>query len=158
MSAQAGAGKKIRRVCPECGHVTCVYSHHLNAPIVSALRALVDFYEDRRRPANLQKDLPGLTKNQFANFQKLQYFFLAQRVPGQGWVPKREGIDFVYGRTAIRDLALTFGRSILGYEHRAWADRKIRTVRVWDVDSRSYKKPPEYKAEKSGPPAQPALL
>lgn len=143
----------MRKECPVCGHITCVYSHHLNRALVSALRQLVDFYESTRNPANLQKNL-SLTKNQYNNFQKLQYFNLVHRAGSSGWVPSMNGMRFIHGEMRIRNTALTFGRQILSYDHEAWQDRKYRLVGVVDIDATSYKKPEAYKAEKSGPAAQ----
>jgi hypothetical protein len=130
----------IRKECPACGHVTCVYSHNLNRPLVSALRQLVDFYETCRRPANLQQDL-SLTK----------------RAGSRGWVPTVEGTGFVYGLIRIRTTALTFAGEVLPFDHEAWKDRSFRIASVRVIDEASYKQPAEYKAEKSGPPAQPSF-
>jgi hypothetical protein len=146
----------MRKECPSCGHITCVYSHHLNKPLVAALRQLVDFYEERRKPANLQKNL-SLTKNQYNNFQKLQYFFLAQRAGSKGWVPTEEGIDFIRGRIRVGTTALTLNGEILPYHHGAWEGRNLVSKTVKELDVLSYKQPEAYKAEKSGPSAQPSF-
>lgn len=139
---------KYQKHCQCCGHTITAYTHKLNKPLVRALKQLVDFYEVSRRPANLQKHL-DLTKNQYNNFQKLQYFKLVQHTK-EGWLPTLKAIEFIYNRVRIRDNAITFGKDILDYEHEAWRFKNVRYnyITILEIDVLSYKKREEYQDEK----------
>jgi len=133
--------------CSHCGNIVYAYSHNLNQPLVKALFDLVGLYEQLKRPLNLQKDLE-LTKNQYNNFQKLKYFDLVSDIPGTaGWVPTSRGIDFIYGKIAIRNIAVSFGNKILAYNHQAWKSVRFGIVYVQDVDRKCYKQKIEYQQE-----------
>ena len=140
---------KYAKQCSNCGHRITAYSHHLNKPLVSALAQMVERYQDLRRCLNLQKDL-NLTKNQYNNFQKLQYWNLVKRTE-QGWYPTALGIEFTLGQKKIYDKVATFGKEILWYGHDFWkkAKKKPQLVAIWDIDMSFYKKRPEYQEEKS---------
>lgn len=135
--------------CGYCGHVEAAYSHHLNAQMVMALRQIVDFYEKEKRPCNLQKDL-CLSKNQYNNFQKLQYFGLVARTK-EGWWPELNGDGFIRGEKMCYDRVATFKKSVLGAESIFWKDvkEKPRLVRVWDIDVSSFKSREAYQQEKT---------
>jgi len=140
---------QYKRNCNCCGHSLTAYTHRLNKPLVKALRELVDFYEDNREMANLQKDLK-LTKNQYNNFQKLQYFDLVRRVETLGWIPTKKGLNFVHGLEPCMTTVATFGKEILKYDHIAWQTHKgtIESKYIGDIDETSYKRRTEYKEEK----------
>ena len=138
-----------QETCECCGNMVTAYIHHLNSPLVSALRQLVDFYEKTSIPANLQNNL-SLTKNQYNNFQKLQYFGLVHRTK-DGWYPTPLGNEFITGRIDIPVRVATLGKTILPEHHEVWSEAKVKPAKmfVWEIDEGSYKKRPEYQAEKS---------
>ncbi len=135
--------------CDACGHVEAAYSHHLNVQMVKALRQLVDFHDRERRGCNLQKDLM-LSKNQYNNFQKLQYFGLAFRTK-EGWWPEFAGFSFIHGEKACYDKVATFKKSILSAENEFWqnSNKKPRPIFVKDIDLSSWKPRQDYQTEKS---------
>ena len=141
-----------QEICSECGHKVTAYSHRLNKPLVNALRQLVDFYENKHKGANLQKDL-NLTKNTYNNFQKLQYFGLVKRIDGtgSGWFPTESGIDFIYGRKSCYDTVMTLGKKILSPFDPLWSEKKTipQLIMVMEMDIFAYKKREDYQAEKS---------
>ncbi len=140
---------KYQKECECCGHVITAYSHHLNKPLVQALKQLVVWYEDTKKPANLQANL-NLSKNQYNNFQKLQYFGLVQRTE-KGWYPTDIGFQFIYGEISVYNKVATFGKDILGYDHEAWKKVKVKPQMVFveDIDRDSYKTRVDYQNEKS---------
>jgi len=141
---------KYQKKCDCCGHVVTAYTHHLNKNLLSALRQLVDFYEEHRKPANLQKDL-SLTKNQYNNFQKLQYFNLVKKISGSSsWFPTVVGINFIYGRDSVFNPVATFGDRVLPNDHEAWKTHTgaVKITNIRDIDVDSYKQKEEYRDEK----------
>lgn len=140
---------KYHEPCTMCGHTRTAFTHVINKSMVNALRQLVDWYESTKKPANLQKNL-DLTKNQYNNFQKLQYFKVVQRTE-EGWFPTQLGIDFIYGRGKIWNRIATIESNILPNEHQAWktATKFPVPVGVQDIDQTCYKVRVEYQEEKS---------
>ena len=138
-----------KKKCKCCGHLVTAYTHRLNKPLVKALRELVDFYDDNKQIAKLQRDLE-LTKNQYNNFQKLQYFGLVKRIEGKGWLPTAKGTNFIYGAEPCMVTVGTFGKDILPLGHEAWEthNKVLETKYVQEVDEFCYKRRAEYKAEK----------
>lgn len=139
---------KYTKECEHCQNIITAYTHTLNRPLVESLRKLVDFYEEKKRGCNLQSDL-NLSKNQYNNFQKLQYFRLVfNRI--DGWVPTFMGTSFIEGKLTILNPVATFGKSILPDDHEAWGthNSERRTVGVQDIDIMSWKRREEYKEEK----------
>lgn len=149
---------KYQKRCECCGHLTTAYSHKLNKPLVKALRQLVDYYEDTKCACNLQKDL-DLTKNQYNNFQKLQYFKLVQHTK-EGWYPTNKAQLFIFGKESINNTAVTFGKNILDMTHQAWRIKKIRHKYIFikDIDELSFKKREEYQEEKGNTAKQTTQL
>lgn len=147
---------KYQETCDCCGNKITAYTHNLNKPLVSALRQLVDFYQDTQidhrvsgKVCNLAKDLK-LTHNQLANFQKLQYFGLVQDTKG-GWYPTQLGIDFINGVERVYSPVATFKSEVLPFSHEAWKTHsKPVLVGVKEIDETSYKQREEYASEKSG--------
>jgi hypothetical protein len=135
--------------CSHCGHINTAYVHKLNIPLVRALRQLVDFYENNHKGCNLQKDI-NLTKNQYNNFQKLQYFGLVNKT-AHGWFPTDLGNNFILGKEKCQDISATMESIILPLTHEAWKtnSRYPKMISVSDIDIFSYKKREEYKLEKS---------
>lgn len=123
--------------------------HVINKPMVSALRQLVDWYEETGKPANLQKNL-NLTKNQYNNFQKLQYFDVVLRTE-KGWFPTSRGISFIYGQALTPSRVITIDGEVLPVNHPAWETTKLKPggLMVEEVDRTSYKIRVEYQEEKS---------
>ncbi len=136
---------KLREKCSHCGTIIQSYSHSLNKPLVEALRQLYDFNIGNNITANLQKNLT-LTKNQYNNFQKLQYFGLVERM-SVGWSITQKGKNFIEGLIAISDKAMTFGGKVVLPPHKAWNKVKITKKFVYDIDIISWKKKEEYAHE-----------
>jgi len=135
--------------CYHCGHIKVAYVSYLSKQLVRALRKLVDYYDDTKKSCNLQKDI-DLTKNQYNNFQKLQYFNLAKR-SDIGWFPTIQGIEFIKGKEEAIDMIATIESEVLDFDHEAWKthNSKPKPVMIWDIDKDSWKQKVEYQAEKS---------
>lgn len=139
---------KYTKKCECCWHKITAYTHNLSIPLVSALRQLVDHYERTKKFANLQKDLV-LTKNQYNNFQKLQYFGLVHRE--SSWrIPTVKWRDFIYWDVKCYNLAATLWKDILGYNDYAWETHSVdpKLVHVKDIDEKMYKQKLDYQIEK----------
>lgn len=100
-----------KKQCECCGHQITAYSHNINAQLANALEQLVEFFIKTGHGCNLQKDLK-LSKNQYNNFQKLQYFGLVHR-NDNGWIPTSKGVNFINGEATIEVPVATFGKEIL---------------------------------------------
>lgn len=140
---------RYHETCPHCGNQTTAYTHNLNKTLVSALDQLVTHYYKQYSPVNLQQDL-DLTKNQYNNFQKLQYFGLVRRTTN-GYYPTSKGISFTAGLTHCQNKVATLGKRILENDHPAWETTNVspETVMIWDIDERFYKRREDYQKEKS---------
>jgi len=140
---------KYKQSCECCGHNMTAYTHNLNKPLVNALIQLTNFYWKMHKPANLQKNL-NLSKNQYNNFQKLQYFRLVKRIE-KGWLPTEDGLDFVDNKIMIQSPVATLGKNILPLYHDAWKTHsgKVRRLYISDIIGYQYKTRPEYQEEKS---------
>jgi len=141
---------KYKDTCHCCGHSITAYSHHINKPLVEALRQLVDHYEDRGIACNLQNHL-RLTKNQYNNFQKLQHFDVVRRTEN-GWYPTTKGIKFIYGDCQVWNKVSSMGNETLSHNHECWDNIKTKPelIFVQDIDETSYKQRKEYQADKVG--------
>lgn len=139
---------KYNKQCECCGHLVTAYSHALNAPLVQALEQLVDFYHKRGIGAHLQKDL-NLTKNQYNNFQKLQYFDLVLNTY-DGWIPSSLAFRFLRGDSAVMNPVATFGKEVLNPYHRAWLTAEKRPVptHISAIKNYEWKGREVYKEEK----------
>ena len=133
--------------CPCCGHQETAYSHKLNEQIVKALSQLVHYYMKTREVCNLQKHLI-LTKNQYNNFQKLQYFGLVYRAKG-GWFPTQLGKQFIFGELVVQIRQVTFRGKALPYSHEAWEGKFPDKKYVFQISETAWKKREEYALEKS---------
>lgn len=140
---------KYTKQCECCGHQVSAFSHSLNSQLVKALEQLRNFYYQNHKGCNLQKNL-DLTKNQYNNFQKLQYFNLAVR-KDDGWYPTQAGVQFLEGDITIEMPVATFGREILRSYHEAWdtAKTRPRLVHISQIKNYSWKKREDYQEEKS---------
>ncbi len=112
--------------------------------MISGLKQLVDLYATEKKRYNLQEDL-DLTKNQYNNFQKLQYFDLASRNE-LGWIPTNRGIEFVKGKKRIYDPVLTFDGIAVGARNFLWSkvSKKPKLKYAKDVKVRHYKRKEDY--------------
>lgn len=130
--------------CPHCGNKIRAYIHALNQPMVSALRQLVDYWDEYGKSCNLQRDL-RLTKNQYNNFQKLAYFGLVGRTTN-GWYPSELGREFIYGRARSWNKVATFKGQTVGFDHPVWKGAKVRPSlkHIREIDEIAYKNPIEY--------------
>lgn len=105
------------KTCDECGAKMVEYKHHLNEPLVIALRRLV---EAGGGPINLK--MLGLTRNQWDNFQKLRYFDLVEQYCLEGqrkrgiWRVTHVGLTFVTHKVAIPPTAVTYRGERVRYE------------------------------------------
>lgn len=141
---------KYQEKCPHCGHTKTAFIHKLNKPLVKALRQLVDFYGENGSGCNLQRDL-NLTKNQYNNFQKLQYFDLVFKCP-EGWFPSAYGMSFILGSSMVFDKVATIESVVLPSYHEAWKTHKgsiPKPISVKEIDIDSWKNRQEYQSEKS---------
>lgn len=140
---------KYHKMCECCGHKISAYTHSLNKPLVQSLKAVVEHYERTGKACNLQQHL-NLTKNQYNNFQKLQYFDFVVNTQS-GWFPKQRGKDFIYGKIVVKVPVATFGKQILGENHEAWETHKKdrRVVSITDIDSTCWKQKVSYQEEKT---------
>jgi len=139
---------KYSKQCGCCGHLVTAYSHNINAQMVQALEQVVDYYMKYSKGCNLQKHLK-LTKNQYNNFQKLQYFGVVVNTE-TGWIPTRLGVGFIRGEMAIMNPVATFGKEILGQFHEAWytADKKPKQTYIHQIKNYEYKGRESYKEER----------
>jgi hypothetical protein len=137
-----------KKQCECCGHQVTAYSHNINAQLADALEQLVNFYIRTARGCNLQKDLK-LSKNQYNNFQKLQYFALVHNEE-TGWFPTSRGVNFINGEIAVEAPVATFGKEILNSWHPAWqtAEKRPAPLHITQVKNYNWKGREEYKEEK----------
>lgn len=137
------------KVCECCGHKTTVYSHCFNATLASALKKFVCAYYSGvpiyRRPFNLQKDL-DLTKNEYNNFQKLQYFGAVIKLKN-GWIPTGLGVGFLNGNISLPKKVKTLNGEVLPFSHEAWVGEKYVTVCISDVLPNGTNQRPEFTAQ-----------
>lgn len=142
---------KYQERCESCGHIKTAYTHKLNKLLCQSLRDLIDFYERTKSACNLQRDL-NLTKSQYNNFQKLQYWLLVRRAP-EGWYPTEHGINFIEGRIFIPNIVATLESEVLGTWHEAWKTHKgnkPKMVSIKDIFLAVWKPRSEYQLEKTG--------
>jgi len=128
--------------CGECGHKTRLYAHVINKPMVSAL---AQGYV-KKKPFNLQQDLK-LTKNQYNNFQKLQYFDLVEKVVGTtNWTVTERGKLFLRGEITIENKAFTFGKRVIASSSPMIERLKpvIKMVHAMDIVKTDYQKLHDY--------------
>lgn len=134
--------------CNCCWHKLTAYTHNLNKWLVSAFCKLMEFYNKKRRWANLQKDL-DLTKNEYNNFQKLRYFWLVWR---KDWlrVPTLNGISFYDWRTYSYNKVASMWNQPLPINHEARSTETKNPKKVWidEVMPIEYKRREEYGIEK----------
>ena len=140
---------KYSDVCTQCDHVVTAYTHNLNYQLVGALEQIVLFHLKQDRVCNLQKDL-DLTKNQYNNFQKLQYFGLVEHTE-KGWNPTEKGIGFIRGKSVVYNKVATYGKEILPNDHVAWKSekRQPKMIHIGGIKNYVWKPKAEYQLEKT---------
>ena len=139
---------KYSKTCECCGHMVTAYSHNINAQLVHALEQVAKHYTQYSKGCNLQKDLV-LTKNQYNNFQKLQYFKLVSNTE-TGWVPTQLGMGFMNGDNVIMNPVATFGKEILNRFHEAWdtSENKPKITHISKIRNYEWKGREAYKQER----------
>jgi hypothetical protein len=92
----------------------------------------------------------SLTKNQYNNFQKLQYFGLVFRKE-DGWYPTIQAENFLRGSIAVIAPVATFGKEILTPGHEAWntAAKKPAPIHISQIKNYAWKGREAYQEEKS---------
>lgn len=141
---------KYRKDCECCWHRSAVYVKSLNKGLIQALGKLIEFYNLKHRPANLQKDL-NLTHNQYCGFQQLQYFGLVDHDVKNSRVPTPFWMDFFDWQIPCENRVATLNNKRLPFDHECReTDKKKWKVRyVWEFDSQyRYKSKEEYQLEK----------
>jgi hypothetical protein len=136
-------------ICECCGHKITMYRHSLNKQLADALVELALYVQRHWKWANLQQDLT-LTKNQYNNFQKMQYFDLVRRIPS-GWMITRKWLQFVRWEIGIFKQVATFGRDIVSDQDPIWYEWEIYTrkvVHIRDLIDTQWKTRDEYQKEK----------
>ncbi len=133
---------KYTEVCECCGAKKNLYQHKLNKAMVSALAQLYK----KNSPVNLQKDLT-LTKNQYNNFQKMQYMGLVEGLGSSAlWRITDKGVKFITGRISICDSGFSFGKETLQYNHKLVKEAgcKYSFVYVEKIVKEDYQKLVDY--------------
>ena len=97
-------------VCPTCNQKIVEYSHNFSMVLAIGLWELYS----ATRPMNLH-DL-NLTKGEYCNFQKLQYWGLVRKIGDGLWKLTDEGRDFVDGKTTIQKTVWTFHAEVVRFE------------------------------------------
>ena len=141
---------KYSQTCSCCGQKVTAYTHVLNKSLVSAFGQLVEYYIKHRKPANLQKHLL-LSKNQFCNFQKTQYFWITER--SKEWrSPTPYWIVFFEGKAPVYQKVATMGRETITFGHPAWhTEKKLpKRVMVREIDPQHKYKQKEYYQNEKG--------
>ncbi len=96
--------------CPHCGSSMRVWRHSLTRGLVDVLLLFIGAVKSKgMNSVHLQQDM-NLSKNQYANFQKLHYFGLVAKDRDRSgyWVITRLGGDFLRGTKTIPKFALTY--------------------------------------------------
>jgi len=68
---------KTKKICPYCKQSIAIHRHFFNGALADLLLSVAKHFK-ALEPFHLQRDLT-LTKSEYCNFQKLQYWNLAQK-------------------------------------------------------------------------------
>lgn len=134
--------------CEHCGHKIVAHVHRLNKGLVDAFCAFRFFYGNGIGNPNKL----ALTHNQKANWQKLQYWWLVQRVKW-GWRVTQKWDDWWFDRCSIHDIVATMQNKVLGVTHIAWTTHGVdpKQVALSSILTREeyerYKRREEYQEE-----------
>jgi hypothetical protein len=139
---------KYSTTCECCLQKVTAYTHHLNAPLVLALKSLHEF---NKANGGAEMGQLNLASSQYSNFGHLSYWDLAKYVSGKWHITER-GEAFLFGELMVLDTVAVMARHVLPYDHEAWASHRNKPelvsvkdiMGVWD-----FKRKPEYQAEKS---------
>lgn len=134
---------KRETICPHCGRKDVEYRHHMNKGLLSALRRLYEVAGARPEVLIHLADI-GLTHNQHANFQKLQYFGLVRNDGKRSgnWSVTAAGHSFLRLWSAIPAHVWTYRGVKAKYD----PDEEVPSVYATEVDE-TYKLPDEWRAE-----------
>lgn len=107
-----GVNVPNKQFCQHCGQSIMRHKQSLSKSLVAIL---VKSYESfGSKSFHLQKDL-SLTKNQYANFQKLKYWVLVTRDEAHAghWRITFEGIKFLEGTAKVSRFVWTFNNRVV---------------------------------------------
>lgn len=98
-----------KEYCQHCGQPVMKHKHSLTkslARILTLIPLMSEFH--------LQKHLK-LTKNEYANFQKLKYWGLVEKVYGKSgyWIVTTLGRKFVFGEISVPRTVITFNNRVI---------------------------------------------
>lgn len=128
--------------CPTCGSKIKTYRHRLNTGLLSGLKEL-------KRVGGVAKlSEMNLTKNEFNNFQKLQYFGLVKKEfldgePTSRWMLTGLGRLFLDGLAPAPQWSETLRNSVVNCSP--------TMVYIFDVKVRRYQKRADYLEEHDSP-------
>lgn len=143
---------KYHRKCETCGHQVTAYTIRLNHGMVESLRRLVDWYDVKKKPAQMGE--LQMDNSQYTNFAHLRYFGLIVKNDEKGWVPTILGTRFIYGEEKVITPVAIMDGEVLADTHEAWRTHEGERVfvDVHEVDQSAYKKRAEFAEEKSSAP------
>lgn len=99
-----------KEFCPVCGQSIMEHKHTMSKAMANIFKML-----PLHNPFHLQKDL-NLTKNQYANFQKLRYWGLVERIiyndKSGYWQVTDHGRRFASNELAIPKTMITFNNHV----------------------------------------------
>ena len=127
---------KKTECCSACGSKLVQYTHNMGVLLANALER---FVIDSKGKEVVLKDTT-LTHTQIANFQKLRYFDLVEKVPNSiKWAVTLRGIQFLNGVISISQQAITFRGKRVAYSR--------EVVFFHELTGHSYKTREEYAKE-----------
>jgi len=135
--------------CECCWHKVTAYTHRLNKNLLDGFTKLVEFYKEHNRSCSLSE--LDLNNNQYSNFQKLQYFWIARR--DENWrTPSVFWNQFFLWISPCRDVVATMWKELeiwIDHKFRQEKNKKPKILMYSDFcDIHWYKKREEYQVEK----------
>jgi hypothetical protein len=108
-----------------------VWEHKLTPGLVDALCAAIEFvHRSNHNRFHLQKDLPGLSKSAYNNFQKLRFHALVAKVddaPGY-WLITARGGQFLRGEIEVPRSVKTFRNKVVEHSRELIHIRHFRNA------------------------------
>jgi uncharacterized protein YaaR (DUF327 family) len=108
-----------------------VWEHRLTPGLVSALVTAIEFvHRAKRNSFHLQRDLAGLSKSAYNNFQKLRFHALVAKIedkPGY-WLITARGGQFLRGKIKVPATVKTFRNRVIEHGKALVSIRKFRNV------------------------------
>jgi len=94
--------------CPVCGHIEKAWWQPLSRSLVRCLCRFGNAVKQKKfNKIHLQREIE-LTKSEYNNFQKLQYFGLVAKHDERGcWVLTKRGLEFLQNKIAVNTKVLT---------------------------------------------------